>query len=58
MSINTDTYIKRVPLTPDIENAIKQECEIQSARDNARRLVAAFEAQNSVILIFQIAADK
>lgn len=56
MPINADTYTKRIPLasTPNLEAAIKQECDIQAARDNPRRLAAAFEAQGNVILIFQV----
>lgn len=58
MSINTDTTVKRIPLVPalDLHERIRKECEIQSSLDAARRLVAAFEAHNQVILIFQAAS--
>ncbi len=59
MSVQIETYVTRIPLagTPDLETAIKQECVIQASKDKGRRLAAAFEAHNHVILIFQTAAD-
>jgi len=59
MAVTTDTFVKRIPLIPavDLEERIKAECEVQSGRDEHRRLVAAFEAQNQVVLIFQRTPD-
>lgn len=59
MPVNIETYVTRIPLasTSDLETAVKQECVIQASMDKGRRLTAAFEAHNSVILIFQTAAD-
>lgn len=60
MSIKTDTHIERISIaeTNNLGTAIKEVCELQSARNEARRLVAAFEAQGHVILIFQVSSDQ
>jgi len=59
MAVSTDTFVKRIPLVPesDLDRRIRAECEIQSSGDPGRRLAAAFQAHNQVILIFQQAAD-
>jgi hypothetical protein len=59
MAVITDTFVKRIPLAPmvDLDERIKAECEIQSGRDQPRRLAAAFEAQNQLVLIFQQCLD-
>lgn len=59
MAIETDTYVIRIPLasTQNLEDAIRQECEIQSSRDEHRRLAAAFSEHDQVILIFQRTPD-
>lgn len=59
MAIETDTFLTRISLASEnnLEKSIKDECEIQSARDQGRRLVAAFTTHNQLILIFQRAAD-
>ncbi len=60
MPIKTDTFVERISIagTDDLEKAIKETCELHSARNEARRLAAAFEAQGHVILIFQVSADQ
>jgi hypothetical protein len=59
MAINTDTHVERIDLTKtqDLKETIVNLCELQSQRDNHRRLVAAFAARDQVILIFQRTAD-
>ena len=55
MAIETDTHVERISLSADLnlEQAIKQICEIQARRDQHRRLAATFAAKSQVILIFQ-----
>ncbi|MGE0680433.1 MAG: hypothetical protein AB7P69_05935 [Candidatus Binatia bacterium] len=59
MAIRVDTHIERIDLAtePDVVAAIKEICDLQALRDESRRLAAACEAQNQLILIFQVAAD-
>jgi len=59
MAVITDTFVKRIALVPttDLDARIRQECEIQSAKSPGRRLAAALQAHDQVILIFQQAAD-
>lgn len=54
--MKTDIFLKRISLsgTPDLQKAVNEECVIQANRDNPRRLVAAFEAQGEIILIFEL----
>jgi hypothetical protein len=55
MAIETDTHVERIPIAdPDLCEAIRQICELQSARDKARRLSAAFVVGDQLILIFQV----
>ena len=58
MALELDTFLQRIDLTttPDLAQTIKDICDNQAARDNPRRLAAAFESQNKVILIFQRAS--
>ena len=55
MAIQTDTFVKRIPLAsnPNLKKAIKDECEIQAKKDKHRRLASAFAERDQVILIFQ-----
>ncbi len=55
MAIQVDTFVERIDLAqePDLAKAIKNICDNQAARDKPRRLAAAFESQQQVILIFQ-----
>ncbi len=59
MAITTNTQVVRIPLasTPDLGTVIKQKCDNLAAMDDAKRLAAAFEAHNELVLIFQ-SADK
>jgi hypothetical protein len=59
MAVDTDTFVKRIPLVPeiDLDERIIAECKAQSGRDEHRRLAAAFEAHNQLILIFQRTPD-
>ena len=55
-AINTDTQLERVNLTtPDAPAKIKDACDTQG--QEGRRLAAAFETQNQVVLIFQAASS-
>jgi hypothetical protein len=56
-----DTFVTRIDLK-DMKGAelaakIKDVCKTQAARDDGRRLAAAFEAHDQVVLIFQRAVD-
>lgn len=55
MALNLDTFVQRINITTtdNLENKIKSVCDLQASRDQPRRLAAAFESQNQVILIFQ-----
>lgn len=56
--LKTETKIVRVPLVvpgSDLHDRIIQECELQSSRNEGRRLAAAFESHDQLVLIFQIA---
>lgn len=57
--IKTDTKVVRLPMAPavDLNRRITDECEQQSSRDEARRLVAAFAANNQLVLIFQVSPN-
>lgn len=50
-----DTFVKPIDIakTPKLDDAIKQECDIQSGKNPPLRLVEAFVVHNHVILIFQ-----
>lgn len=56
----TDIFLKRVPIatTPDLQQAISEECVIQANRDNPRRLLGAFEVDGQVVLIFELYDQK
>jgi hypothetical protein len=58
MALDLDTFVRRIDLTttPNLPQTIKDICDDQGARDNPRRLAAAMESQNQVILIFQRAS--
>jgi hypothetical protein len=58
MAIEVDTFVERIDITQeaDLGKAIKDICDNQAARDKPRRLAAAFEAQNQVILIFRLSS--
>jgi hypothetical protein len=59
MAVRTDTKLVRIPLaTGNLEKAIKDACETESARDRGRRLAAAFSAHDQLVLIFQVAGDQ
>lgn len=56
MPIDADTAVVRINLAQadlNLDEAIKETCGIQASRDKHRRLVAAFESQNQLILVFQ-----
>ncbi len=56
MAITTNTKVVRISLeTPDLDlgKTIEEKCDIHAAMDDAKRLAAAFEAHNELILIFQ-----
>jgi len=51
-----ETHVERIDLTTpnlDLAEKITAVCTRQASRDAPRRLAAAFESQNQVILIFQ-----
>jgi hypothetical protein len=50
-----DTSITRIPLAPftDLETAIKDQCDLEAARDKPRKLITAFSTPTQVVLIFQ-----
>jgi hypothetical protein len=54
--MNSNIFLKRVPLgnTANLQVAISEECVIQANRDNPRRLIALFEANGELILIFEL----
>jgi hypothetical protein len=59
MSVVTDTKLVRIPLaTENLEKAIKDACELESARKQGRRLAAAFSARDQLVLIFQAASSQ
>ena len=54
MAIETDTHVERIALnTADLGKLIQEVCELQSSRDKARRLAAAFTTNGHLVLIFQ-----
>lgn len=59
MAIETDTYVTRIPLdsATNLEEAIRDTCELHAGRIQHRRLAAAFAAEGQVILIFQRTQD-
>lgn len=59
MPINADTLVRRIDLSKidDVRKEIKIQCDAQAARSKARRLAAAFEAHNQLILVFQRTTD-
>jgi hypothetical protein len=59
MAIETDTFVERIPIVPatDLGQRIIDVCELHSSRDKARRLAAAFSANDQVVLIFQKTPD-
>ena len=55
MALDLDTFVQRINITTtdNLESKIESVCDLQASRDQPRRLVAAFESQHQVILIFQ-----
>lgn len=56
MAITTNTEVVRISLsTPnlDLGKTIKEKCDILAAMDDAKRLAAAIESHNELVLIFQ-----
>lgn len=58
MPIQTDTHVEHIDLTAvdELEETIKNVCDVQGSRDQPRRLAASFATRDQVILIFQRAS--
>ncbi len=57
MPIQTDIHLEKLDLaaTANLEKAVRQACVSQASRNQARKLVATFEAQGNLILVFELA---